>query len=112
MSYEMKFNGTDLVFAFGDNSEFKIDSYENFKRFVSSNADHLESLKSDIRIGLKATADKELELLDEGTFDELVETMAYTRLMQHVGHYIYSAKVEEEERLRMEYIPPAPGEDS
>jgi hypothetical protein len=111
MAYVLKFDGDKIVLEFGDDLNFDLNTYENFTRFRIQDQSNLTNLKADICSGAAAALEEELPLMNIGTFDAHIKTMAYVRLMQQVTHFVYQWGVEEEEKQRQAYIPPGPGED-
>lgn len=113
MAYFCKIVNDEVVLDFNGINDYKLDSYEQFLKFVSADKYNLTKLNEDICTGLIDSAKLELGEMLIGKFDSVHETMAYVRIMQNVTNFIYTMNLEKENKIKEEYFRnlPGPGED-
>jgi len=111
MSINFKIVNDVVVWQFGDDEFFTIDSYPKFESFVNQSKENLPNLISGIKTNLIDFANKELTDMEKGSFDMINETMAFTRLMQLTAQHLWFYNLNEKNRIRAEFQPPPPGED-
>lgn len=111
MAIELKIVDDQVVFQHGDNQSFTIAEYKDFKSFVNQRQENLQELLDAIKEGLIFYANKELADMENGSFDMINETMAFTKIMQQATQHIWLLNVEQENKLKEEFQPPPPGED-
>lgn len=94
-----------ILFLMSDTEVLELTSHDKIKQFVEASESNLEELISEVKSGLLAAVQEELELFDTEDVALLQKTLAYAKLLQVVNQYRYIEKVEaarkaeEEERL-------------
>lgn len=99
MAYRKNLVDDKFIFIIGDNNILELTSYDKVKEFSELSNNNLETLINEIKEEIVLSVNEELGLMESNNGQLLLKTVAYVKLMQSVGQFLY---VQEQNRVLAE----------